>query len=160
MFITKKITKRTVAVAIIIAALLTMIILRFSACGFTKATAQSQTLGTYSLLAGDNESCINFLSQFELSVQEEPVEVTKVKIPAEFNKTFEDYNELQKQQGLDLSYYKGKECQRRSYKILNYGTDEEVLANILVYNGIVIGGDVCSVALDGFMTTFDSQTMG
>ena len=34
-------------------------------------------------------------------------------------------------------------------------TDGSIRANLLVYDGVVIGGDVCSVALDGFMHGFE-----
>ena len=36
--------------------------------------------------------------------------------------------------------------------------DGVVRANLLVYEGRVIGGDVCSVELDGFMQGFEKQT--
>lgn len=38
------------------------------------------------------------------------------------------------------------------------GADGTVQANILVYEGAVIGGDVCSTELDGFMQGFDFPT--
>ena len=36
--------------------------------------------------------------------------------------------------------------------------DGVIRANILVYDGRVIGGDVCSVELDGFMHGFEKPT--
>ncbi|HHZ05886.1 MAG TPA: DUF4830 domain-containing protein [Clostridiales bacterium] len=158
MFFTKKISKKTFSIIVLVSILLIMLVLRFTACGFKKTTAESITMGTYTLLAGSNESCIDFLSQFGWTADNEPAEVEDVKIPMEFNETFNEYNELQRQQGLDLANYKGKVCQRRSYNITNYGTDTQVKANLLVYNGVVIGGDICSVELDGFMHTFDDKT--
>lgn len=157
MFITKKITKNTVGAACIILAVVILLIIRLSSCGFTKNSTDSPIIGVYSLLAADNEGCIDFLGQFALEVEPEPNEVTTVKIPAQFNNTFKQYNDLQKEQGLDLTPYKEKECERRTYKVLNYEAEGEVLANLLIYNGKVIGGDVCSVALDGFMETFDAK---
>ncbi|MBR2893486.1 MAG: DUF4830 domain-containing protein, partial [Clostridia bacterium] len=45
-----------------------------------------------------------------------------------------------------------------SYEIKNYpgyeNTDGVIRGNILVYDGIVIGGDICSIELDGFMAGF------
>ena len=35
--------------------------------------------------------------------------------------------------------------------MLNYPTDDEVSAHLYVYNDKVIGGDISSAALDGFM---------
>lgn len=74
---------------------------------------------------------------------------------AEFDETFESYNELQKLQGMDLSRYKGQRAKRYTYTVLNYpGQEEGVQANVLVLNDTIIGGDVSSVAIDGFMHGF------
>ena len=83
-------------------------------------------------------------------------------IPAEFDRGYEKYNEIQKAQNLDLMPYAGKRAKRWTYSIKNYpgyeGADGTVQANILVYEGAVIGGDVCSTELDGFMQGFDFPT--
>ena len=55
-----------------------------------------------------NEDRIEFLSQFGWEVKSEPIETAEVTIPAEFDKIFTGYNEIQKRQGLDLSAYKKK----------------------------------------------------
>lgn len=157
MFVSKKITKKSVCIAATIVLLLLVIIFRFMICGFQKSTAQSDTMGTYSLLAADNEGCLDFLNQFEIIVDNKPVEVSKVRIPSVFNEVYEQYNRLQKKQGLDLEDYKGKECEKRTYNVKDCGEDN-VHANLLIYDGKVIGGDICSTRLDGFMKTFDGQS--
>ena len=44
---------------------------------------------------------------------------------------------------------------RYTYKITNYGEGEDtVYANILVYRDKVIGGDICSANVDGFIHGF------
>ncbi len=112
-------------------------------------------MGKYALQAGTNAERIQFLNQFGWTAQEEPVEVSDVIIPAEFNETYQQYNALQKEQGLDLSRYCGATCKKWSYTITNYpGQPEGVRANLLVLDGKVIGGDVSSVELDGFMQGF------
>ena len=51
-----------------------------------------------------------------------------------------------------LSEYCGMEVTLYTYRVLNDEyADEEVLAQLYVSNGCVIGGDVHSTALDGFM---------
>ena len=76
----------------------------------------------------------------------------EVTVPESFDKIFSSYNEIQKRQGLDLSKYKKKNVTRYTYKITNYdGYDGTVYANILVYRNKVIGGDVCSADVKGFM---------
>ena len=102
------------------------------------------------------EDRIAFLKQFGWSVEETPIEEKTVTIPGEFDKVFVGYNDLQKQQGLDLSKYKRKEVTRYTYKISNYqGYEGTVYANILVYRGKVIGGDICSADVNGFVSTLD-----
>ena len=102
------------------------------------------------------EDAASFLSQFGWTVTAEPTEVKTVTIPSEFDKVFSAYNELQKEQGLNLSKYKGKEITRYTFSVTNYpdytGT---VYANVLVYRNRVIGGDVCSADVTGFIHGFE-----
>jgi hypothetical protein len=102
------------------------------------------------------EDRINFLKQFGWEVKEQPVEVCEVTIPSEFDKIFTGYNEIQKRQGLDLSDYKKKKVMRYTYEVTNYdGEDGIVYANILVYRKRVIGGDICSADVKGFIHGFE-----
>ena len=104
----------------------------------------------------NNDDRVEFLAQFGWSVENEPVESAEVTIPATFDKIFSQYNEIQKRQGLDLSKYKKKNVMRYTYKITNYeGFDGTVYANILVYRNKVIGGDICSADIKGFLHGFE-----
>lgn len=111
-----------------------------------------------SMKASDSSERIAFLSQFGWDINEDPIEVSEVIIPEEFDETYESYNEIQKNQGLDLEKYKGKRVKKWTYEVKNYPSQENsdgiIRANLLVYNGLVIGGDICSVELDGFMHGF------
>ena len=99
-----------------------------------------------------------FLSQLGWQVGATPHETADVTIPAEFDKIFAAYNEIQKQQGLNLSGYKKKAVKRYTYVIENYPDYEgTVYANVLVYRGKVIGGDVCSADVDGFIHGFEKN---
>ena len=112
-------------------------------------------IGKYNLCVKDNEGRIEFLSQFGWTVSNEPIEITTVTIPSEFNSTYEKYNDIQREQGLDLSKYKEKTCTRYTYQVLNYkDAAQGVRANVLVLNDKVIGGDVSSVLLNGFIHGF------
>ena len=108
--------------------------------------------------AADNAERLAFISQFGWDVSDEPLEVREVKIPEEFDETYEKYNAIQLSQGLDLSEYCGKRVKRWTYVINNYPdmpeNDGTVRINMLVYKDSVIGGDVCSIKLDGFMHGF------
>ncbi len=99
---------------------------------------------------------VNFLSQFGWEVSSTPVETAEISIPEEFDKVFTGYNEIQKRQGLDLSRYKKKTVTRYTYEVKNYGGEEgKVYANVIVYRNKVIGGDVCSADVNGFIHGFE-----
>lgn len=103
-----------------------------------------------------NEDRIKFLEQFGWTVGAEALQSEEVLIPAEFDKIFAGYNEIQKSQGLDLGKYKKKKLTRYTYEVTNYeGYEGKVLANILVYRGKVVGGDICSADADGFLQGFE-----
>jgi hypothetical protein len=104
-----------------------------------------------------NEDRVKFLGQFGYNVSGEPVESVEVTLPSEFDRVFSGYNELQKAQGLDLSKYKNKAVMRYTYEITNYPTDSgaKVWANVIVWRGRVIGGDVCSADPSGFIHGFE-----
>ena len=121
-----------VSVAVAIVCIISMISVQNS----LPDTATCDELGCYSLKCDkDDEQCA-FLEQFGLS----PVKITdscEVIIPTEFNDTYEQYNELQKEIGLDLEKLKGKSVQKVTYELENSKTKYAVL---LIYKGKVIGG--------------------
>ena len=122
---------------------------------YVKASAAPAGEINYSKLKTEQDR-INFLKQFGWDVKGEAIESEAVTIPAEFDKIFGGYNEIQKRQGLDLSKYKGKEMMRYTYEITNYPNYEgKVMANLLVYRGKVVGGDVCSADVKGFIHGFE-----
>lgn len=102
------------------------------------------------------EDRIEFLRQFGWEVDGTPVEEVEVTIPAEFDKVYKSYNELQRKQGFDLTKYLKKDVMRYTYRITNYPDyNGEVYVNILVYKKKVIGGDVCSADVNGFIHGLD-----
>ena len=100
-----------------------------------------------------------FLAQFGWEVEATPAEEVTIKIPEEFDKVMNAYNELQRNQGLDLSKYKGREVTRYTFRITNYPNySGTVMANVIVYKKRVIGGDICSTDITGFIYGFDGNT--
>lgn len=103
-----------------------------------------------------NDDRINFIKQFGWEVEGEPIREQKVSIPKEFDKVFSAYNEIQRKQGLDLSSFKKKSVMRYTYLVTNYSDYEgEVYVNLLIYRNTVIGGDVCSADVNGFVHGFE-----
>lgn len=121
--------------------------------GISASVGISESAITY--LAADAQQRISFLSQFGWEVEEDPVEVSEVIIPDEFDGAYEKYNEMQKEHGLDLSGYAGRRAKRWTYAVKNYpGYGDKsglVQANIFVYDGRVIGADICSLETGGFI---------
>jgi hypothetical protein len=104
------------------------------------------------------EDAQRFLSQFGWEVDAATAKTVQVTMPSEFDKVFTGYNELQKRQGLDLSKYRNREVTRYTFTVTNYkGYEGTVLANVLVYHNRVIGGDVCSADVTGFVVGFDGK---
>ncbi len=98
-----------------------------------------------------NDDRIAFLKKYGWEVVTEPHEVAEVDIPVNFDAVYEKYNQLQIGEGLDLEKYKGKSVKRYTYLVSNYDYEGTVYANLLIYKDRVIGGDICSAKLDGFV---------
>ena len=104
------------------------------------------------------QDAAKFLSQFGWEVKADDVEEVDVTLPSAFDKILTAYNELQMRQGLNLSKYKNKPVVRYTFTVTNYpGAEGPVLANVLVYRNRVIGGDLCSADITGFVTGFDGK---
>lgn len=101
-----------------------------------------------------NEERLALLAALGWEVAGQPAEETEVRIPSVFSDVYERYNRLQKEQGLDLEACKGEKAMRYTYQIVNHPSGETaVRATLLVRNNHLIGGDICSSRLDGFMHT-------
>ena len=106
------------------------------------------------------QDAADFLGQFGWQVEGKAIEVKEVTVPAEFDKVYAGYNQLQLAQGLDLTRYKGKTLTRYTFKITNYeGHEGTVYANVLVWRKKVVGGDVCSAEIEGgFVQGFEKKS--
>ncbi len=89
---------------------------------------------------------------YECDMQSETHKQTIV--PSEFDEVYSAYNDLQKAQDFDLAPYKGKTVDLYTVHITNYKNDDNVYACLMVLDGNIIGGDVHSTELDGFMKGF------
>ena len=103
-----------------------------------------------------NEDRVAYLESFGWTVEPEPLAVEELLIPEEFDETYTQYLELQGSQGFDLTQYCGKRVKRYTYVITNYPTGETgVQAGLLIYKNTVIGGDVLSPQLGGFIHSLE-----
>ena len=85
-------------------------------------------------------------------VDPEPTGQLEVVVPQKFDQIYESYNDIQKAQGFDISRYKGERVMKYTYLVKNYPQEPEgVAANLLVHEGRLIGADLCSLQLGGFL---------
>ena len=155
MFITLKFDRKKTAFAVVIAALLIVgIILMVGA--FQKSASGSAAdaagPGRADAVVKNEKSRVAYLARNGWEVASPAESESVVMIPRTFSAVFEEYNELQKQQGFDLSRYCGTEVTMYTYRVTNAQADGDVIAVLYVQKNRVVGGDVHSTALDGFMT--------
>ena len=99
-----------------------------------------------------NEDRVAYLESFGWTVESEPIAVEELLIPEQFDETYKQYLDLLSSQGFDLKQYAGKRVKRYTYVITNYPTGEKnVQAGLLIYRDTVVGGDVLSSQLGGFI---------
>lgn len=104
---------------------------------------------------GTNVGRLDFLEQFGYDVNPEPLEIKEIMVPDEFDTVYDAYNDIQKAQGLNLMKYQGRKVTRYTYEAENYDFEGRVMANMLVYKGKVIAGDICSLDGEGFVHGFE-----
>lgn len=99
-----------------------------------------------------NEDRLEFISRCGIEVSGEAKESEKFTVPEKFDRVLSAYNEIQKEQGFDLTKYKNKKVTRYTYSVSGYeGYEGEVNINLIIYRNTVIGCDISSVAPNGFV---------
>lgn len=149
---TAKLDKKKIALifaAVVVA--ITALVMLFSGGRDTEPTVSTGV--------SDNDSRVAFLKSFGWEVITSPTESSQVKIPKESSEIFERYNQLQKNQGYDLSQFAGKTVMRYVYQVRNYpGATEPVYATLLVYKDQVVGGDITDTSAKGKIQGFKMPT--
>lgn len=94
------------------------------------------------------EEQLSFLSELGYTVDPKPVTAEEIVIPEEFDSVYQSYNELQKEQGLNLEKYRGKSAMRYTYALVG---DEQKgqYATLLIYKNRIIGGDITTTSDGG-----------
>ena len=151
MFIfTAKIRKGRIAAVAVAAAVVCGVLVTGSVLTGGRDAAASATVDPKGVKT--NEDRIAYLASYGWTVSEEPVSVEELMIPEQFDETYSQYLELQASQGFDLTQYCGKRVKRYTYQVTNYPTGAtDVQAGLLIYKNTVIGGDVLSAQLGGFI---------
>lgn len=102
-----------------------------------------------------------YIESFGWEVEEEPCEMVEVEVPGEFNDVYQNYNALQQKQGFDLVPFQGMRVRRVTYVVTNYPeVPEYVRADVLLHENQIIGADICSVEMNGFMHGINEMQTG
>ena len=79
-------------------------------------------------------------------------------LPDPFGPTYDTFLALQQEAGFDLTPYAGKTVLRYTYRIANYPAGSDTIyADLLLWQEQVIGGDLRSASLDGFLTSLNGS---
>ena len=94
-----------------------------------------------------NEDRVELISSLGYTVLPEIVEEKQIIIPNKFNDVYMKYNDLQQKSGFDLKKFSGLKAYVYKYKI----DGKDLFVNIILSDGVLIGGDVSSSELNGEM---------
>ena len=98
-----------------------------------------------------DEDRVAYLESWGWLVSEEPASVEEILIPEILDGSYQEYLDLQKSQGFDLTAYAGKTVKRYTYAVHNYpGLQENIWASLLMDKKTVIGGEIFCSQGDGF----------
>lgn len=118
-------------------AILLLVGILYIAMDSKNSTAYCKGIGEYSLKFSSQGEKDKFFSTF--NIKGDLVTIDKVRIPEEFNKTYEGYNKIQKEMGLNLDEFKGKTVKR-----FVYSTDDKFFVSVLTYRGKVVACHKCT----------------
>ena len=105
-----------------------------------------------------NEQRVALLESYGWQVDPEPRSEREVQIPKTFDDTYQAYNAIQLEQGLDLTPYQGKRATLYTYELTAYPTGEQgVIANLLIRRNRLIAADISSAEADGFVHGITEQ---
>ena len=104
----------------------------------------------YSLAEKDKNTslCLDFIESLGYNAKTKKPEVSVIKIPEGFGKVYENYNLLQNEAGYDLSHLRGNTVTRYSFPLKG---EEDLIANILIFEGKICGGDIANISVYGKM---------
>lgn len=151
LIVTAKMPKRKLSLGVAVAALLCCCAI---ALNFGQAIGREASASALPSPKGvrSNQDRVDYLSAYGWEVSQEPTATQELLIPQEMDDSYTEYLALQNGQGFDLQKYAGKRVKRYTYEIFNYPTGETgVQANLLICKNTVVGGEVLSPRLDGFL---------
>lgn len=97
-----------------------------------------------------NQQRLQYIQSFGWNTGITHCDLEEVRIPVNFDEVYEEYNDLQRKQGFDLRKYRAHSVKKYTYEISRTDDDPvQLLANLLVENGVIIGADISSAEVGG-----------
>ncbi len=129
----------------------------FGVSGETAALTDSEVSVRYEGIRTETDRRA-FLSAFGYEADENAKSTVEYTLPKALDAVLLGYNELQKEQGLDLGKYTGKTVTRYTYEIKNYeGYEGAVYANLIVYRNKIVGADLTGVGDEPFVKALTAK---
>lgn len=102
----------------------------------------------------DNEDRVSYLAGWGWEVDPSAVETLDLLLPEALSDSYGSYNELQAENGMDLTAYCSKRVKRYTYTVLNYPDQAEgIQANLYLCDDTVVAGDILSTGAEGFISS-------
>ncbi len=99
---------------------------------------------------------VAYLASLGWAASPTPSETLEFTLPSPLGDTYDRYNQLQKDQGFDLTAYAGRQVKRFTYPVSNHpDIHQGVQADLYVCDGAVIGGDILCTGPDSFVATLE-----
>ncbi len=94
----------------------------------------------------DGSAAYDYISSFGVCADDGGLVTDEITVPEYFGDVYKNYNDVQLSQGFDLAKYKGCTLKRFTFPLSDR---ENAFAEVLSYNGAVVGADVYSTSADG-----------
>ncbi len=94
-----------------------------------------------------NAKRVEYVKTLGVTLKSDDYIQKQVVIPEEFGEVYAGYNELQREADFDLSRYRG-----RTVTVYTYECDGDIVVNLMIYKGKLIGGDIAETKFGGEMT--------
>lgn len=137
--------KKAVAILLAIAIILAAVIL-----AMPERKAAAGAMGSVGGIRTEEDRAA-YLGSLGYQVALPALEQKTVVIPDRFDEVYTAYNEMQRDCGFDLTDYRGREVDLYTYAVTNDPRDKDVRCDLLVCGGRIVGGNIYTTALDGFM---------
>ena len=110
--------------------------------------------GEEPVTAATDQERVAYLESLGWEADPAPTETLTFSLPQPLSEAYEEYNQLQLEQGFDLTPYAGMQVSRYSYAVHNYpGFPDQVQADLYVCGDVIIAGDILSYGDQGFVAT-------